>query len=81
MYEVVNDPINVTADFRENRVRPLSMTWSGHDYTIEQVHLVHTARQGNKKLFFFSVSDSSTYFKLQLDPEFLEWRLVEFADR
>lgn len=77
MHEILNDPIDVVASFTENRVVPCIMKWNQKDYKIETVNLVHTAREGHKRVFYFSVSDLNNYFKLKLDPEYLEWRLVE----
>jgi hypothetical protein len=81
MHEILNDPVDMLVSFSDNRITPKRMRWNMRDYDIKTVNLVHTAREGSKKVFFFSVSDLSTYFKLRLDPEFLEWRLVEmYAD-
>lgn len=77
MHEILNDPIDVTVAFKDNRVLPRTMRWNERDYKIDTVNLVHTAREGTKRVFYFSVSDAANYFKLKLDPEFLEWRLVE----
>ncbi len=77
MHQFLNDPIDVIASFCQNRVTPKQMRWNERDYEIERVNLVHTAREGQKRIFYFSVSDSANYFKLKLDSEFLEWHLVE----
>lgn len=77
MHELLNDPVDVVVSFKDHRVSPRSIRWNERDYKIETVNLVHTAREGEKRVFYFSVSDLSNYFKLKLDPEFLEWRLVE----
>lgn len=77
MHELINDPIDVLVSFSENRVIPKHFSWNQKTYDIKAVNLVHTAREGAKRIFYFSVSDLTNYFKLRLDPEFLEWRLVE----
>ncbi len=77
MHELLNDPVDVEVSFKDNRVLPRSMRWNQKDYRIETVNLVHSAREGQKRIFYFSVSDLSNYFKLKLDPENLDWRLVE----
>ena len=77
MHEILNDPIDVDVSFHENRVIPRRMRWNQKDYPIKMVTLVHTAREGSKRVFYFSVSDLTNYFKLKLDPEFLELKLVE----
>lgn len=77
MHELLNDPIDVMVSFQNNQIIPQKMRWNQRNYTIKTVNLVHTAREGQKRIFYFSVSDTANYFKLKLDPEFLEWRLVE----
>jgi hypothetical protein len=77
MHEFIHDPVDMIVSFSQNRVLPKWMRWNEHDYKIETVNLVHTAREGQKRIFYFSVSDSTNYFKLKLDPECLEWHLVE----
>lgn len=77
MHEFMNDPIDVVVSFCDNRVLPKRMRWNTRDYEIERVNLVHSAREGQKRIFYFSVSDATNYFKLKLDAECLEWHLVE----
>lgn len=77
MLEAINEPVDMLVSFCENRVLPRRMRWNMRDYDIKTVNLVHTAREGSKRIFYFSVSDLTNYFKLRLDPETLEWRLVE----
>ncbi len=77
MHEIIHDSVDVLATFADRHVRPLHMRWNNRNYSIKQVNLVHTAREGQKKIFYFSVSDIANYFKLRLDSETLEWHLVE----
>lgn len=77
MHELIDDPVDVLVSFRENRVIPKRMRWDNRVYNLRTVNLVHTAREGAKRVFYFSVSDLTNSFKLKLDPESLEWRLVE----
>ena len=77
MHEFIHDPIDVIVSFSQNKILPKIMRWNERDYKIETVNLVHTAHEGTKRVFYFSVSDLTNYFKLKLDPEFLEWYLVE----
>lgn len=79
--EWVNEPVEVRVDFCGKRVVPRAMHWNNKLYPIRNVNLVHSTNEGSRKLFFFSVSDSTNYFKLQLDTDNLEWKLVEmYAD-
>jgi hypothetical protein len=81
MYELINEPVEMFVAFRRDRVAPWIMKWSGKNYDIKQVNLIHATREAGKKIFYFSVSDLVNYFKLRFDTEALEWRLVEiYAD-
>lgn len=81
MHEFVHEPIDVVVSFCQNRVIPKRMRWNNREYEIDRVNLIHTAREGQKRVFYFSVSDKTNYFKLKLDPEYLKWHLVElYAD-
>ena len=77
MHELLHDPIDVVVSFADHRVLPRRMRWNQREYKIDRVNLVHTTREGQKRVFYFSVSDQTNYFKLRLDPEELEWHLVE----
>ena len=77
MHEVLHDAVDVLATFSDRHVKPLHMRWNDRNYSIKNVNLVHTAREGQKKIFYFSVSDIANFFKLRLDSETLEWHLVE----
>ncbi len=77
MHTYLNDPVDVTVDFANKRIRPRDVRWDGKTYTMQTVNLVHGAREGAKRIFYFSVSDDANFMKLRLDTETLEWRLVE----
>ena len=77
MHELLNDPVEVTVDFRARHIVPTCVRWEGRAYAIEHVNLVHTAPEGTKRVYYFSVSDNANFMKLKLDTEMLEWRLVE----
>lgn len=77
MHEIINEPVDVIATFGDNRIIPTRMRWNCRDYHITSVNLVRLVREGIKRVFYFSVSDLTTYFKLKLDPDALEWHLVE----
>jgi len=77
MHEILNDPIDLNVDFKNKFVRPQKIWWDKRTYNIQSVNLIHRAKEGHKNIFYFSVSDHVNYLKLRLDPEFMEWRLVE----
>lgn len=77
MHQFLNDPVEVTVDFFGRRVRPREVRWGNNSYPVPRVNLVHGAREGVKRIFYFSVSDNTNFMKLRFDTETLEWRLVE----
>ena len=79
MHEFLDDPVDVVVSFNEHRVQPNRLRWHGRVYDIKDVNLIHSAREGDKRVFYFSVSDLTNYFKLRLDTDLLEWKLVEIA--
>jgi hypothetical protein len=77
MHEIINEPVDIIASFQGTQVIPKKMNWGDRIYNIDKVHLVHTAREGTKRVFYFSVSDSEHAFKLRFDTDHLEWSLAE----
>ncbi len=77
MYETINEPVKVLVSFFKNRVRPLAFEWHGRRYPVKQVNLIHSARKGEARVYFFSVSDDTNYFRLAFDTKTLEWELQE----
>ena len=77
MHEYMNEPVEVSVDFRGRRVWPKHIRWNQRTYDVDRVNLVHGTREGQRRIFYFSVSDSANFMKLRLDTETLEWRLVE----
>lgn len=75
--EWINEPVEVRVDFCGTRILPRAMHWNNQIYRIRHVNMVHSTQEGATKLFFFSVSDATNYFKLQLNTANLEWKLVE----
>ena len=77
MHQLLNDPVDVLVAFNGRRVKPCRVRWDNREYNMQTVNLVHGAKEGSKRIYYFSVSDASNFMKLRLDTETLEWRLVE----
>ena len=77
IYQKINERIDVLVDFAGTQIRPLVFKWGGRDYQVKKVNLVHMAREGRDKVYYFSVSDEANYFKLKYNTESLEWLLEE----
>jgi len=72
MAEDINEKISVNLFNTE----PTGFFWRGRSYNITQIGLHHTFREGRNLIHVFSATDGNTFFKLQLDTETLQWRLL-----
>ena len=77
MLEQINDPIEVIAKFSGNQTIPVKFLWHGREILIKKVNLAYSRREGRVKFYFFAVSDSVNYFKLQFNSDNLAWTLLE----
>jgi hypothetical protein len=82
MLETVNEPISVLASFGRGKngsvqIRPHRLSWRGRRYNVETFGLYHPERRGNKRVHIFSFSSGPTAFRIELDPDSLEWTLTE----
>ncbi len=82
MREELDDQVSVLASFAPGprntmRVTPHIMKWKGRRWRLETMGLYHPEKRGNKRLHIFSFSSGETAFRVELDPETLEWRLKE----
>jgi hypothetical protein len=53
------------------------MKWQGRRWKLTTMGLYHPEPRGNKRMHIFSFASGDTAFRLELDPETLEWRLKE----
>ena len=79
MFEKINDPIDVVVRFhtKGHKVMPSFFKWRNKTYKIEKLNLVHKRRDGNDKIYYFSVSDKANYFRLAFFTRDLSWRIEE----
>lgn len=77
MFQTVNETVPVIVSFNGNRVVPILFEWAGKRYRIRAVNLLHVARNGEGKRYFFNVSDEANSYKLAFDSKTLEWELQE----
>ena len=61
----------------KKQVIPLFFKWRNKTYKIEKINLVHKERDGNDKIYYFSVSDNANYFRLAFFTRDLSWRIEE----
>ena len=72
--------VNLVFDRATKRAAPKHLKWQGRLHTVTQVGLHHTYRRGRTLIHVFSVSDGTTFFRLELNTENLHWLLTEVSD-
>jgi len=82
MPEPINEPVSVAlwSNHASRKTMPYSVYWRGRRYVITTIGLHHTYREGRTLVHMFSVTDGITFFKLALNSETLDWRLIEVED-
>ncbi|MEO8065596.1 MAG: hypothetical protein ABI643_01925 [Candidatus Doudnabacteria bacterium] len=77
MLEQINEPIDVIVRFAGNKAIPAKFLWHDREILIQKINLVYSSFVGRTKFYYFAVSDSVNYFKLQFNTETLGWTLLE----
>ena len=77
MFEKLDEPIEVLVKFSGAKVSPSFFRWQNRTYKIEKINLVHKERDGNDKIYYFSVSDNANFFRLAFFTRDLSWRIQE----
>jgi hypothetical protein len=80
MRETLSDEVSVELLCDIAKAAPQRLEWRGRSYVIAQTGLHHTYRKGRALIHVFSVTDGSTFFRLELNSETLRWLLKEVAD-
>jgi len=76
-YNEINEPIEVIAKFTQNKTIPVKFLWHDREIIIQKINLDYSKFIGRAKVYYFAVSDSTNYFKLQFNTETLTWTLLE----
>lgn len=77
IYRKVQAPIDVMMCFRDGHPEPMVFKWNGRFHQVKRVLFMHAERVGQKRVYFFSVSDGSQAFRLRFCTESLQWSLEE----
>ena len=85
MQRTLNEPIRILVEFRPiepaGRRRgtlaiPRVFLWRNRRYLVTSLNLIHTERQGEATVYYFSVSAEGTTYTLSFHNVRLEWHLV-----
>jgi hypothetical protein len=79
MPEAINESVSVglLSNHIKGSAAPSILYWHGRRYTLSVVGLHHIDRSGRTLLHIFSMTDGTTFFKLQFDTDSLQWKLLE----
>jgi hypothetical protein len=82
MREEINQPVSIIASFSRTAhgsvvVVPHLMKWDNRRYRLSQMGLYHPERRGTKRVHIFSFLADNVNFRVELDPDTLEWTLME----
>jgi hypothetical protein len=82
MREEHRDQVSILASFTPGphgtmRVVPHAMKWRGKRWPVQTMGLYHPERRGTKRMHIFGFSSGDTAFRVELDPESLQWTLTE----
>ena len=82
MLQQIDEPVGVMVLYYPNRRNPLPyrIKRGAHYYTIRQVDLHHTVWEGKTLHHIFSVSDGTTFFRLNFNTRSMQWQLEEISD-
>jgi len=82
MSEMIDESVsvNLLSNHIKRSAAPSSLYWRGRRYTVSQMGMHHTIREGRVLYHLFSVTDGNTFFKLRFDSETLGWKLLEVTD-
>ena len=82
MAETIDERVSVglMSNHLKGSVMPVTLYWRGRRYQLTKLGLHHTTHEGRVLFHIFSVTDGTSYFKLQFDTETLGWKLLEIGE-
>jgi hypothetical protein len=57
------------------KIRPVSFKWSGKLRDVKDITYSWTTKEGQNKIYHFSVTDGKTLYELSFDTNSLLWRM------
>lgn len=70
---VTDNSLDITVDFNKLGLMPRSFKYGGRKYEIKKINLMHSITDGAVRIYFYSVSDDTNFWKLGFNTETLSW--------
>jgi len=82
MIEKINEEVGIVTIYDPIRqtTLPYRLRWKGRYYVFEKVDLCHPVWEGKTLHHIYSLSDGTTYFRLNFNTRSLHWILEETSD-
>lgn len=77
MYQRIDEKIAVAGVYQQQGFQPKRFKWKTRVYDVEQITLVNDAKDGGRKLRFYSVIVRGTAYRLCFDRDNEQWLLEE----
>jgi hypothetical protein len=72
----IQETINVVASFgMPYRIKPVRFRWNGKLFEVKDITYVWQTKEGQTKIYHFSITDGKTLYELSFDTASLVWRL------
>jgi hypothetical protein len=72
----IGETISVVASFGlPYRIKPLRFKWSGKLFEVKDITYSWQTKEGQTKVYHFSISDGRALYELSFDTASLLWRL------
>jgi hypothetical protein len=72
----IGETISVIASFGlPYRIKPVRFRWSGKLFEVRDITYSWQTREGQNRIYHFSVSDGQTLYELSFDTSSLLWRM------
>ncbi len=72
----IRETISVIASFGlPYKIRPLKFKWSGKLFEVKDITYLWQTKEGQSRIYHFSISDGRTLYELSFDTNSLLWRM------
>jgi hypothetical protein len=76
----IGETISVIASFGlPYKIRPVRFKWNGRLFEVREITYSWQTKEGQNKIYHFSISDGKTLYELSFDTASLLWRVEKIG--